>query len=98
MNENENVFEESEFVRVVPDDLPGDDDFDSQSDGKNGPMYHIRFCKSDLKILVDSDVVAEIAYNKLTPGIDRSDYKIVMQLMKDLKEMQLDKWLKKYTV
>ena len=98
MNENENVFEESEFVKIVPEDLPGDDDFDSQLDGRNGPMYHIRFCKSDLKILVDTRVVAELDYDKLAPGIDRSDYKVVMQLMKDLKEMTLETWLKKYTV
>lgn len=97
MNENENVFEESEFVKIVPTDIPADEDYDSSLDGRNGPMYQIRFCKSDLKILIDTQIIAEIDYNRIVSGFNRSDYKAVMQMMKDIKEMQLDNWMKKYT-
>lgn len=92
MNDNESVFEESEFVKVVPTD----EDFDSSLEGKNGPMYHVRFCKTDVKVLIDTKIVAEIDYSDLAPGFSRADYKAVMAMMKDIKEMPLEKWLLKY--
>jgi hypothetical protein len=92
VNDNDNVFEESEFVKVVPTD----EDFDSGLEGRNGPMYHVRFCKTDVKVLIDTKIVAEVDYGDLLPGFDRSDYKVVMTMVKDIKEMSLDAWLKKY--
>lgn len=92
MNDNENVFEESEFVKVVPTD----EDFDSGLEGRNGPMYHVRFCKTDVKVLIDTKIVAEVDYKDLVAGFDRSDYKAVMTMVKDIKGMSLDAWLAKY--
>lgn len=92
MNDNENVFEESEFVKVVPTD----EDFDSGVEGRNGPMYHVRFCKTDVKVLIDAKIVAEVDYTDLVKDFSRGDYKAVMTMVKDVKEMSLDAWLKKY--
>lgn len=94
MNDNENVFEESEFVKIVPTD----EDFDSSLEGRNGPMYQVRFCKTDVKVLIDTRIVAEIDYKDFDPGFNRSDYKAVMLMMKDIKEMPLEKWIEKYKV
>lgn len=94
MNDNENVFEESEFVRVAPTD----DDFDLGAEGQNGPTYQLRFCKADVKVLVDTKIIAEVDYSDLRPGFDRSDYKAVIDMMKDVKEMSLEEWLQKYKV
>ena len=96
MNENETVFEESEFVKIVPSDsIPGDEEYDS-GEGRSGPTYQIKFCKNDLKILVDTKIIAEVDYKDLVPGFSRSDYKAVMQMMKDVKDLNLDSWFKKY--
>lgn len=94
MNDNENVFEESEFVKVAPTE----EDFDSSLEGRNGATYQIRFCKSDVKVLVDTKIIAEVDYKDLDPSFNRSDYKEVMTMMKDIKSMSLDQWLKKYKV
>lgn len=94
VNDNENVFEESEFVRVAPTD----DDFDLGAEGHSGPTYQLRFCKADVKVLVDTKIIAEVDYSDLRPGFDRSDYKAVIDMMKDVKEMSLEQWLQKYKV
>lgn len=94
MNDNENVFEESEFVRVAPTD----DDLDLGSSGQSGPTYQLRFCKADVKVLVNTKIIAEVDYTDLRPGFDRSDYKTVIDMMRDVKEMSLEKWLQKYKV
>ena len=94
MNDNENVFEESEFVRVAPTD----DDIDLGAEGQSGPTYRLRFCKADVKVLVDAKIIAEVDYNDLRPGFDRSDYKAVIDMMRDVKEMSIEQWLQKYKV
>jgi len=94
VNDNENVFEESEFVKASP----VEEDFDNSLEGRNGATYQIRFCKSDVKVLVDTKIIAEVNYTDLAPSFNRSDYKEVMTMMKDIKSMSLDQWLKKYKV
>lgn len=94
MNDNENVFEESEFVRIAP----AEDDFDVGGEGRSGPTYQLRFCKTDIKVLIDTKIIAEVDYADLKPGFDRSSYKAVIDMMKDVKEMSLEQWLSKYKV
>lgn len=94
VNDNENVFEESGFVKVAPTD----EDFDNSLEGRNGATYQIRFCKNDVKVLVDTKIIAEIEYTELSPGFNRADYKEVITMMKDIKTMSLDQWLSKYKV
>jgi hypothetical protein len=94
VKDNENVFEESEFVRVAPTD----DDFNLGAEGRSGPTYQLRFCKTDVKVLVDAKIIAEVDYADLRPGFDRSNYKAVIDMMKDVKEMPLEEWLQKYKV
>lgn len=88
--EDSNMFEET-----VVSSAAIDEDFDIP-EGPSGPMYQINFGKDYIRVMLDSSIKAELPYSAIKEEFAKRDYKTVIQMMSDLKEMSLTAWQSKY--